>query len=120
MNAKNQAPRWLGPYDPDRIWKSHVREKTGTVRHEQIRRRPAAPPRKLPTLDCYIGGPKASNTQKWLYGAANTRKSSVGKGTLHHINAGSLCLSNRYTETLEIEGLTPAIGSVNERTTMML
>lgn len=38
----------------------------------------------------------------------------VDKGLLHHSDAGSQYTSIRYTDTLEIEGLVPSIGSVGD------
>lgn len=38
----------------------------------------------------------------------------VGKGLLHHSDAGSQYISIRYTDTLELEGLVPSIGSVGD------
>ena len=38
----------------------------------------------------------------------------VDKGLLHHSDAGSQYTSIRYTDTLEIEGLIPSIGSVGD------
>ncbi|MGP9784667.1 IS3 family transposase [Glutamicibacter sp. AOP12-B1-11] len=41
-------------------------------------------------------------------------KRPVDKGLLHHSDAGSQYTSIRYTDTLEIEGLVPSIGSVGD------
>ncbi len=42
------------------------------------------------------------------------RNRPVSKGLLHHSDAGSQYTSIRYTDTLEIEGLVPSIGSVGD------
>lgn len=44
----------------------------------------------------------------------NHSKRPVHKGLIHHSDAGSQYTSIRYTETLEIEGLEPSIGSVGD------
>lgn len=38
----------------------------------------------------------------------------VGHGLVHHSDAGSQYTSIRYTDTLDIEGLVPSIGSVGD------